>query len=196
MKRTASISTVLVAAVLIGGTGYSALATADTDRHGSGPEDRPSATASAAPTASPSSPSPSSSSSSASLTAAQAAAAARKPYPGTVTEVERGGDHPGYWEVHITGADHVRREVLVDIRTGAVHLDRHGDDDRLEAGDDRGGSTDAVDDRTSDDHGVHAGDDHPKATDDHPGDDGGHDRGQDRTQDRDRNRGGHADDDH
>ncbi|MGC4985460.1 PepSY domain-containing protein [Streptomyces sp. DT193] len=169
MKRTASIATVFVAAVLIGGGGYSALATGGTDRHGGSPEDRPSVTASPAPAPSPSP---------ASLTAAQAAAAARKAYPGTpgtVVEVELDGDLPGYWEVHIVGADHVRREVRVDSRTGAVTLDRRGGDDG-----------------PGDDHGVHAGgDDHLDVGDDHggdrhAGDDGG----------RGRHRGGHGGDDH
>ncbi|MEU9137728.1 PepSY domain-containing protein [Streptomyces sp. NPDC048404] len=208
MKRTASIATVFVAAVLIGGGGYSALATGVTDRHGGGPEDRPSATAPAV------SPSPTS------LTAAQAAAAARKAYPGTVVEVELDTDQPVYWEVHIAGADRVRREVRVDSRTGAVALDRRGDDDRPgddqgvhpggddrvghDAGDDRGrgtrgrddapaddhgGATARGDDRLGDDHGVHVGgDDHLNVGDDHAGDDGGHGR--------DRHRGGHGGDDH
>ncbi|MFD7879530.1 PepSY domain-containing protein, partial [Streptomyces sp. NPDC059766] len=139
MKRTATIATALVTAVLIGGGGYSALATGGTDRHGAGPEDRPTA-ASPAPSVSPSS---------ASLTAAQAAAAARKAYPGTVVRVELDADHPGFWEVHLVGADQVRREVRVDVRTGAVVLDRRGGDDR--AGDDHGVHTGA------DDHGVHTG---------------------------------------
>ncbi|WP_328673983.1 PepSY domain-containing protein [Streptomyces sp. NBC_00328] len=196
MKRTASIATVFVAAVLIGGGGYSALATGGTDRHGGGPEYRPSATASPAPASSPSS---------ASLTAAQVAAAARKAYPGTVVEVELDGDHPGLWEVHIVGADGVRREVRVDSRTGAVTLDRRGGDDgpgddhgvhtggddRVghDAGDDRGRGTGGQDDAPGDDHGVHAtGDDHLNVGDDHAGDDGGRGRG--------RHRGGHGGDDH
>ncbi|MFB7336778.1 PepSY domain-containing protein [Streptomyces adustus] len=214
MKRTATIATALVTAVLIGGGGYSALATGGTDRHGAGPEDRPSATA--APSVSPSS---------ASLTAAQAAAAARKAYPGTVVRVELDDDHPGFWEVHLLGADQVRREVRVDVRTGAVVLDRRGGDDRASddhgthtgaddhgvrgeaddrggratagddrgrgsrghddaPGDDRGGSTAVGDDLPGDDHGVHAG------GDDHvnAGDDhGGDDSGHGR---------GHGGDDH
>ncbi|MFD5514815.1 PepSY domain-containing protein [Streptomyces sp. NPDC127066] len=222
MKRTASIATVFVAAVLIGGGGYSALATGGTDRHGGGPEDRPSVTASTTPAPSPSA---------VSLTAAQAAATARKAYPGTVVGVELDGDHPGYWEVHIVGADHVRREVRVDSRTGAVTLDRRGGDDG--PGDDHGVRTGA------DDHGVHtggddrvghdagddrgrgthgqddaAGDDHGGATggDDRPGDDhgvhaggddhldGGDDHGGDDhagdDSGRGRHRGGHGGDDH
>ncbi|MEU1708156.1 PepSY domain-containing protein [Streptomyces sp. NPDC005706] len=201
MKRTTSIATVLAAAVLIGGSGYSALATGGTDRHGGGPEDRPSATAS---------PAPALSTSSRSLTAAQAAAAARKVYPGTVTEVEVDGDHPGYWEVHIVGADRIRREVRVDTRTGAVILDRRvgdhrpGDDhagstgtgtggDRRGSG--QGGSTSIGDDRPGDDHGVHGGgDDRLKAWDDQAGDDDG--RGRGRGRGRDHDRGGHGVDDH
>ncbi|MEU1464433.1 PepSY domain-containing protein [Streptomyces sp. NPDC005727] len=194
MKRTTSIATVLAAAVLIGGSGYSALAMGGTDRHGGGPEDRPSATAS---------PAPSLSTSSTSLTAAQAAAAARKEYPGTVTEVEVDGDHPGYWEVHIVGADRIRREVRVDTRTGAVILDRRVGDHR--PGDDHagstgtgarrrsghGGSTSIGDDRPEDDHGVHGrGDDRLKAGDDQAGDDDGRGRG------RDHDRGGPGVDDH
>ncbi|WP_328444127.1 PepSY domain-containing protein [Streptomyces sp. NBC_00386] len=188
MKRTASIATVFVAAVLIGGGGYSALATGGTDRHGGGPEDRPSATASPAP-----------SPSSASLTAAQAAAAARKAYPGTVVGVELDGDQPDYWEVHIVGADHVRREVRVDSRTGAVTLDRRGggdgpgDDHGVHTGgDDRGRGTRGQDDAPGDDHGgATGGDDHLNVGDDHggdrhAGDDGG----------RGRHRGGHGGDDH
>ncbi|MGW4435066.1 PepSY domain-containing protein, partial [Streptomyces sp. NPDC004596] len=147
MKRTASIATALVAAVLVGGSGYSALASGGTDRHGGRTEDRPSATASPAPSLSPSS---------ASLTAARAAAVARKQYPGTVTRVELDDDHPGYWEVHVLGADHVRREVRVDIRTGAVVLDRRGGDDRR--GDDHGGTA-GWDDRRGDDRGGSVGGD-------------------------------------
>ncbi|MGW1536273.1 PepSY domain-containing protein [Streptomyces aureus] len=117
MKRTASITTVLVAAVLVAGGGYTALATGGTGRHGGGPEDRPSAAAPA--TASPSA--------SAAPTAAQASAAALRAYPGTVVGVERDENHPGHWEVHLLGTDHVRREVRVDMRTGTVVLDRHGE---------------------------------------------------------------------
>jgi uncharacterized membrane protein YkoI len=199
MKRTASIATVFVAAVLIGGGGYSALATGGTDRHGGGPEDRPSATASPAPAPSPSS---------ASLTAAQAAAAARKAYPGTVVGVELDGDQPDYWEVHIVGADHVRREVRVDSRTGAVTLDRRGGDDgpgddhgvhtggddRVghDAGDDRGRGTRGQDNAPGDDHGgATGGDDHLNVGDDHGGD---HHAGDDGG--RGRHRGGHGGDDH
>ncbi|MFE2538314.1 PepSY domain-containing protein [Streptomyces sp. NPDC059371] len=210
MKRSTSIATVLVTAVLIGGGGYSALATGGTDRHGGGPEDRPSATASPAPVPSPAA---------TPLTAAQAAAAARKEYPGTVTAVELDGEHPGSWEVHIVGADQVRREVRVDVRTGAVTLDRHGDDDRRgddhvvrsgtddhgapTAGDDRGRGTRGQDDAPGDDHGVHVGgddhgvhvggDDHPSVGEDH----GGHDHAgdDDGGRGRDRHRGGHGGDD-
>ncbi|MDI1455963.1 PepSY domain-containing protein [Streptomyces sp. ATE26] len=179
MKRTASIATVLVAAVLVGGSGYSALASGGTDKHGGRAEDRPSATASLAP---------SPSTSSASLTAAQAAAVARKQYPGTATRVELDDRHPGHWEVHILGADHVRREVRVDIRTGAVVLDRRGGDDRR--GDDRGGSV-RGDDRQGDDRGGSArGNDRPG--DDRRGDDhGGSARGDDRPGD-DRRRDDHG----
>lgn len=157
MKRTATIATVFVAAVLIGGGSYSALATGGSDRHGSGPEDRPAVTASASPP---------------SVTAAQAAAAAQKLYPGTVAKVDLDDDHPGYWEVYVVGADHVRRELHVDTRTGAVTMDRRGGDDR--PGDDHRGAAGVGDDRPGDDHGVHAG------GDDHVGDDNGRGRGRDR----------------
>ncbi|MGV9407941.1 PepSY domain-containing protein [Streptomyces sp. NPDC003667] len=177
MKRTASIATVLVAAVLVGGSGYSALASGGTDRHGGRTEDRPSATASPAPSQSPSS---------ASLTAAQAAAVARKQYPGTVTRVELDDRHPGHWEVHILGADHVRREVRVDIRTGAVVLDRRGGDDRW--GDDRGGSV-RGDDRRGDDRGGSGRGGDRRGDDRRRDDRGGSARGDDRQGD---DRGGSA----
>ncbi|MFD9004065.1 PepSY domain-containing protein [Streptomyces sp. NPDC059582] len=206
MKRTAAIATAFGAAVIIGGGSYSALATSGSDRHSGGREDRPAVTASPSPSGSSVTAPPSPSGSS--VTAAQAAAAARKTYPGTVVKVDLDADHPGYWEVYVVGADHVRRELRVDARTGAVTVDRRGGDDL--AGDDRrghaggddrgrgtrgqddrpgdhhGGATGVGDDLPGDDHGVHAdGDDH--GGDDHVGD--GKGRG------RDRGRDGHGGDD-